>query len=180
MVFYQARREEDNRKYFREVLMFGLTTLGVIHTFIGLIALACGFRALARDRQILLNNRLGQAYLLTTLLTALTSLGIFQHGGFGPPHGLALLTLAALAVGTLAASSALFGAGSRYVQAVAYSATILFHLIPGFTETLTRFPPGAPLASSPEAPVFKLIYGILFVLFLIGLVFQLRWLRTQP
>jgi uncharacterized membrane protein len=158
--------------------MFGLTALGAFHTLLGLIALGCGFWALARDREILLSNRLGQVYLVTTLITAATGLGIFQHGGFGPPHMLSILTLIALAVGTLAASSVLFGARSRYVQAVAYSATILFHLIPGFTETLTRLPPDAPLASSPEASVFKLIYGILFLLFLIGLGFQLRWLRT--
>jgi hypothetical protein len=122
---------------------------------------------------------MGRAYLVTTLITAATGLGIFQHGGFGPPHALSILTLLALAVGTLAACTALFGAISRYVQAVAYSATILFHLIPGVTETLTRLPPGQPLVSSPEAPVFGIIYGILFALFLVGLILQLRWLARQ-
>jgi uncharacterized membrane protein len=159
--------------------MLGLTTLGLFHTLIGLFALVCGFRLLLLNKEISLRTRLGQVYLVTTLITAATGLGIFQHGGFGPPHVLSILTLAALAVGTLAASSALFGAGSRYVQAVAYSSTVLFHLIPGLTETLTRLPPASPLVASAEAPVFQVIYGILFVLFLVGLAFQLRWLRTQ-
>ena len=76
--------------------------------------------------------RLGQTYLITTLITALTALGIFRHGGFGPPHALALLTIAALAVGTVAANSTLLGRAAPYVQAVCYSSTMLFHLLVAF------------------------------------------------
>ncbi|HEX5057326.1 MAG TPA: hypothetical protein VFX02_12625 [Gammaproteobacteria bacterium] len=159
--------------------MTGLTTLGIFHTLFGGVALICGFWALLRYREILLSNRPGQLYLLATLITALTSLGIFQHGGFGLPHALAILTLAALATGTLAAVSRLFGGKSRMVQATAYSSTILFHLIPGFTESLTRLPPANPLVASQDAPVFKLIYGILLLIFLIGLTLQLRWQGTS-
>ncbi len=89
--------------------MLGLTTLGVFHTAIALVAVVCGVIALARDKEISPTNRLGQVYLISTLVTAVTALGIFQHGGFGPPHALALLTLVALAVGTVAASSQVFG-----------------------------------------------------------------------
>src|SRR5439155_23382206 len=87
------------------------------------------------------NNRRGQIYLVATLITAVTALGIFRHGGFGPPHALAVLTLVALAVGTVAARSHVFGWASRYVQAASYSATILFHMIPAVTESSTRLPP---------------------------------------
>ena len=158
--------------------MLGLTTLGVIHTAISLVAVVSGFWALARYPEITVRNRLGQTYLVTTLLTAVTGLGIFQHGGFGPPHALAILTLLALAVGTAAAVTGVFGRWSRYVQAVSYSATILFHMIPGFTESLTRLPPGQPLLPNAEAPAFGPIYGVLLLLFLVGLAFQLRWLRA--
>lgn len=61
--------------------MAGLTTLGVFHTAISLVAVVCGFWALARDKEILLSNRLGQTYLVTTFISAVTGLGIFQHGG---------------------------------------------------------------------------------------------------
>ncbi len=159
--------------------MTGLTTLGVFHTAIGLAALVSGFIALARDREISARNRLGQFYLAATLITALTALGIFQRGGFGPPHVLAVLTLAALAVGTLAAFSTLFGRASRYVQAISYSSTLLFHMIPGVTESLTRLPPGAPLVASAEAPALRGLYGALLVVFLIGVTLQVRWLRAS-
>jgi len=158
--------------------MLGLTTLGIFHTAISLVAVICGFWALARDREISLNNRLGQTYLVTTLITAATGLGIFQHGGFGPPHVVAVLTLLALAIGTVAGTSALFGGASRYVQVISFSTTMLFHMIPAFTESLTRLPPGAPLAASPDAPVFQGIYPVLLIIFLIGLAFQIRWLRA--
>lgn len=159
--------------------MLGLTTLGLIHTVISLIAVIAGVWGLARDKEISLFHPLGQIYLLGTLLTAASGLGIFQHGGFGPPHVLAVLTLMALALGTFAALMRRFGALPRYVQALCYSATLLFHTIPGFTETLTRLPPGKPVLPSAEAPEFGLIYGMLLLVFVAGVAVQLRYLSLQ-
>src|SRR5438552_7652106 len=89
--------------------MFGLTPLGVFHTLVGLIGVVCGVIALARDKQISPRTRLGRVYLLGTLIAAVSALGIFRRGAFGPAHVLALLTIAALALGTLAGRSSLFG-----------------------------------------------------------------------
>lgn len=159
--------------------MLGLTALGVIHTAVSLIAVASGFWALARTREISARDPLGQTYLIATLLTALTGLGIFQHGGFRAPHEMSLYTLLALALGTVAALTGLFGRWSRYVQAIGYSATMFFHMIAGFTEALTRLPPGQPLLPNMSAPAFGPIYLTLLLLFLVGLVVQLLWLRGQ-
>ena len=159
--------------------MLGLTTLGVFHTAIALVAVVCGFIALARDKEISPTNRLGQVYLISTLVTAVTALGIFQHGGFGPPHVLAVLTLVALAVGTVAASSQLFGRAARYVQAISYSSTMLFHMIPAVAESSTRLPPGAPLVASADAPVLRVIDLALLVAFLVGATLQGRRIRTK-
>jgi uncharacterized membrane protein len=158
--------------------MLGLTSLGVFHTAISLVAVVCGFWALARDKEISPWNRLGQTYLVTTLISAATGLGIFQHGGFEPPHVLSVLTIVALAIGTVAAGSRLFGSASRYVQIVSYSSTVFFHMIPGVTETSTRLPPSAPLVASPDAPVLQVVYLALLVVFLIGSTLQIRWLRA--
>lgn len=160
--------------------MFGLTPLGMVHTVVSLIALAYGVIALLRYKQISPGNREGQVYLWGTMLTAATGLGIYQHGGFGPPHVLSLLTLAALAVGTVAVRTTVFGALSRYVQATCYSVTFLFHMIPAVTETTTRLPLGKPLLASAEAPELKQAAGVLLLLFVIGLTLQVRWLRKQP
>jgi uncharacterized membrane protein len=160
--------------------MLGLSPLGIFHTATGLVALTAGFWSLARDREISPRTGLGQTYVACTFLSAATALGIFHHGGFGPAHVLAILTIAALLLGTVCAFTTVFGRASRSLQAISYSATVLFHVIPGVTEVLIRFPRGAPLLRLSDASAFKTIYGFLVLVFLALLALQLKWLRGQP
>lgn len=147
--------------------MFGLTSLGFVHTAISLVAVAAGILGLVRDKRIDLQNPAGQVYLATTILTCLTGFGIFQHGGFGKPHALGVLTLIVLAVAWLVRSRIA-------LQTVLLSTTFFFHFIPAVTETLTRVPLHAPLLANAEAPELKVITGVLFVLLLIGATLQVR------
>jgi uncharacterized membrane protein len=153
--------------------------LGWFHTAMGVIALISGAFTLATFKEIRLQNRSGQVYLATTLITAGTALVIFQRGEFGPGHALAVMTLLALAVGTIAATTKVFGKMSRYLQALAYSATLLFHCIPAVTDGLMRLPVGNPVLASIEDPVLKMCYLALLVLFLLGISLQLRWIHRQ-
>lgn len=153
--------------------------LGWFHTAMGVVALVAGVFTLARFKEILLQTRSGQIYLVATLITAGTALAIYQHGMFGPAHGLAVLTLLALAVGTVAATTRLFGRLSRYVQAISYSATLLFHCIPAITDALLRLPVGDPVLTSIEDPILKMCYLVLLVLFLVGVNLQFRWIYQQ-
>lgn len=159
--------------------MFGLTQLGIIHTAISLIAVGAGAIALFRDKEISPRNGLGKTYIITTLITVLTGFGIFQHGGFGKPHVLGVVTLIVLAIAFAAGRTRLFGRASLYVETVSYSATFFFHFIPGFTESLTRLPLGAPVLASQEAPELQVITAILFVAFLLGAWLQVRRLRAR-
>jgi len=154
--------------------------LGWFHTAMGVIALISGGFTLVRFKEISLQTRSGQIYLVTTLITAGTALAIFQRGEFGPGHALAVMTLLALAVGTVAATTNLFGNISRYVRAVSYSATLLFHCIPAVTDGLMRLPVGNPVLTSIEDPILKMCYLVLLVIFLIGVSLQLRWIHRQP
>ena len=153
--------------------------LGWFHTALGILALVSAIYTLAKHKEITLQTRSGQIYLAATLLTAATALGIFQHGGFGVAHGLAVLTLGALAVGTIAATTRLFGKLSRYVQALSYTATLLFHSIPAVTDSLLRLPVGDPVLTSIEDPVLKMCYLALLVAFLVGVGLQFRWIHRQ-
>ena len=157
--------------------MFGLTTLGTAHTAISLVALAAGFISFGRHRRIVPDSTSGRVYLWATVLTCVTGFGIFQHGGFGPPHALGILTLLVLALAIVARRTTLFGAASPYVETVSYSLSFFFHFIPGTTETFTRFPFGAPLFSSPEDPNLQKVVGALFLVFLVGAVLQVRAIR---
>ncbi len=153
--------------------------LGWFHTAMGVIALVSGGFTLARFKEISLQSRSGQIYLATTLITAGTALAIFQRGEFGPGHALAVMTLVALAVGTVAANRKPFGNLSRYVQAVSYSSTLLFHSIPAVTDGLLHLPVGDPVLTSIEDPILKMCFLGLFVLFLVGASVQLRWIHRQ-
>jgi uncharacterized membrane protein len=111
--------------------------IGWFHTVMGIIALVSGGVTLARFKEITPQTRSGQIYLAATLITAGTALAIFQRGEFGPGHALAVMTLLALFVGTVASRTELFGSLSRYVRAVSYSATLLFHCVPAITDGLS-------------------------------------------
>lgn len=156
-----------------------ISTLGWFHTALGVIALVSGGIALIKFKEITLQNRSGQIYLSATLVTAATALAIYQFGTFGPGHILAVMTLAALATGALAATTNMFGSWSRYIQALGFSATLLFHSIPAVTDGLLRLPVSNPVLSSFEDPLLKICYAILLMLFLAGISFQLRWIHRQ-
>lgn len=158
--------------------MFGLTPLGVFHTAISLIAVATGAIALIGKGRIAWDNSLGKIYVITTVITCLTGFGIFQHGGFGKPHALGVITLVVLAI-LFVAQAGFFKKYSPYVVTVGYSLTFLFHIIPGITETATRLPQDAPLATGPEDPNIKMAVGICFMLFLIGATLQVRRMRRS-
>ncbi|MFZ3121489.1 MAG: hypothetical protein WA159_24590 [Variovorax sp.] len=159
--------------------MFGLTTLGAIHTAISLVALAAGIVSIVRFGEIAAGRTVGRVYVWATVLTCLTGFGIFQRGGFGAPHVLGIVTLAVLGLAALAGSGRLFGGASRYVATLAYSTTLFFHMIPGLTETFTRLPSGVPLFSSPEDPALQRTVGVFFVLLVIGCILQVRHLRAR-
>jgi uncharacterized membrane protein len=157
--------------------MLGLTTIGVVHTAISLVAVAAGIYAFFRDKEISPRNGLGRVYLWTTVLTCLTGFFIFQHGGFGKPHALGIITLLVLALAWVAGSTKLFGRAGRYIETVSYSLTFFFHMIPGFTESLTRLPAGAPVFSGPDDPTLQKVIGVVFLLFMAGAFLQVMRLR---
>jgi uncharacterized membrane protein len=160
--------------------MFGLTSLGTLHTAISLMALLAGIVALSRDKAIDSRSVAGQVFIGGTILSCLSGLGIFQHGGFGNPHVVAILTLVVLGVALVAERAVAFGGLSRYVATVGYSFAFFVHFIPGTVETLTRLPAGAPYLADPADPKAQPIIGFFFLLFLVGATLQVRRLRAVP
>jgi uncharacterized membrane protein len=159
--------------------MAALSTLGIVHTAISLIALGAGIRALVRYKEITPASAAGLLYIVMTVLTCVTGFFIFAHGGFGKPHALGILTLLVIAVAAAARFSNLFGRHGRAVETVSYSLTFFFHMIPGVTETTTRLPLGSPIFANAEAPELVVITGAMFLVFLAGAFLQLRRLRAS-
>ena len=157
--------------------MPGLTNLGIIHTAISLVALASGAIALVRYKEIPPKLFIGKLYIWTTVLTCLTGFPIMQHGGFGAPHVLGVITLLVLILAAVAGRTTVFSGASRYVETISYSATFFFHWIPTIVETSTRLPVGSPLVTDREGPEIQAATGIVFLLFVIGVILQVLRLR---
>ena len=159
-----------------------ITILGWIHTAIGITALIAGFYTLAVFKVITSEQTSGRVYLITTLLTAVTSLMIFNQGDFGPAHILGILTLLALLAGFLVKKISLFSGIADYFQAFCYSSTLLFHMIPAITDGLLRLPVNDPLLTTPHDPILRQFYLLFLGIFLVGYVVQFFWIknRNQP
>ena len=153
-----------------------MTMLGWFHTIMGVIAILTAAYTLYRHRIIRASDKLGRAYLVITLVVAGSALAIYNQGGFGVGHILAVLTLTALVVGYLLETLAPFGKWSVYLQTGAYTATVLFHMIPAITDFLRRLPVGDPFVDSLDAPLVQNFHLAFLAVFAVGVVTQWMWL----
>lgn len=151
--------------------------LGWFHTILGIGALVSGFYTLIKYRVVTLAHRSGKLYALLTLIVAGTALGIYNQGGFGIAHNLAVLTLVALAGGVVMEKTRLFGSFSKYCQALGYSSTLLFHMIPAITDFLRRLPVGDPFIDTLEDPLLRQFHLAFLAIFVVGVIAQVLWLR---
>lgn len=156
-----------------------ISLLGWLHTIIAIIALIAGYYSLFVNKVISPQQKVGQVYLVCTFIAAATALMIYRHDGFGPAHVLAVLTLLALIAGFLVMKIAFLAKIAKYFQAFCFSATILFHMIPAITDGLLRLPVSDPVLTDPHDPLLKKFYLGFLVVFLIGSVFQMLWLKKQ-
>jgi uncharacterized membrane protein len=157
--------------------MLNITPFGWFHTAISLVSLFGGLYALLRYHDIRHATPLGKTYTWFTVATCLTSFFLMRTGKLSEAHGLTVLTLIVLAVAVLLGRNAVLGSWRHVAASLAFTLTVYFHFIPGFTETLTRVPVGAPLVSGPQDPLLQKLVGATFLVFLVGMVLQVRALR---
>lgn len=160
-------------------MYYGLTSLGVVHTAISLVALGAGIVSLVRHKEIAPQTGVGRLYIVTTVLVCLTGFPIMQHGGPGPAHVLGVLTLLTLGFAWAVPRFGLLGSWGPALVRLAYSTTFLFHLVPTLAESTTRLPYGHPLFASQDAEGLKPFTGALFLSFAVLAVVQFVWFRNQ-
>jgi len=154
-----------------------ITILGWFHTIVAIIALLAGFYTLAVYKVITLENKTGQIYLSFTLVAAVTALMIYNQGGFGPAHFLAVLTILALIAGFMVTKIPVFSKIADYFQAFCYTGTLLFHMIPAITDGLLRLPVNDPILTTFHDPLLRKFYLLFVVLFIVGYTFQFFWIK---
>tara|TARA_B100000809_G_scaffold138075_1_gene135586 strand:+ start:3483 stop:3968 length:486 start_codon:yes stop_codon:yes gene_type:complete len=153
--------------------------LGWFHTVLGVSALIIAFYTLIKYKIITLAQFSGKLYLLVTIIVAVSALGIYNQGGFGVAHMLAVLTLLAVAGGVIMEKIKLFGSFSKYFQALGYTSTLLFHMIPAITDFLRRLPVGDPFVDSLEDPLLVSFQLAFLLIFFVGIIVQIFWLKKQ-
>ncbi|MDC8013130.1 hypothetical protein [Tahibacter soli] len=159
--------------------MLGITTFGLFHTAISLVSLFAGLYGLARYGEIRYANPGGRLYVLVTIVTCATGFFIVRHGGFSEAHALGIATLVVLAGAWFADRDAPDRGARRCIAALGYTLTVFFHFIPGFNETLTRIPVGAPFVSGPRDPVLLALVGATFGVFAVIGALQARRLLAK-
>ena len=156
-----------------------MTLLGWFHTIIGVGAVLSGFYTIFKYKVISLEELTGKLYLFLTLIVAGSALGIYNQGGFGIAHILAVLTLIALLGGLIMEKGKLFGSFSKYFQALGYTSTLLFHMIPAISDFLLRLPVGDPFVDSFEDPLLVNFQLSFLLIYLVGIITQFLWLKKQ-
>jgi len=156
-----------------------ITLLGWFHTIIAIIALFSGFYTLAAHKVISLQNKTGQVYLGFTLIAAISALMIYNQGGFGPAHILAILTIFALLAGYLVSKVSRISKIAAYIQAFCYSGTLLFHMLPAITDGLLRLPVHDPILTTFHDPMLRKFYMLFVVIFVAGYALQFLWIRKR-
>ena len=157
-----------------------ISFIGWIHTLIALIAILSGAYSLKKYTIIETKNFSAKIFIVTTIIAAITALLIYKRG-FGVGHLLAIITLFAVIFGYINERGLFFGFLTPYFQTVSYSALFLFHMIPGITEILRRFPLDNPIVidSNVDHPILISFYITFFISYLIITTNQIIWLQKR-
>lgn len=149
----------------------GLSTLGIFHTLIGVIAVLAGFASFVTFGKIELSRLSGKVYFYGTLVSAITALGLLKHG-FNPGHMLSLFIIFLAGISYFLFSKKAHYKTARYWENFCLSFSFFLSMLPTVNETLTRIPVGHPIASSPKDPIVGGTLLAIFVLFICGSVYQ--------
>lgn len=137
-----------------------ISLIGWIHTILGTLAIFVSVFIILTQGLITKKNILGKIYIFATLITASTALMLYKNGGFTLAHILGILTLLAIFLGLATERFNVFGL-SKYIQALSYTGSVLFHLLPGIAEVNKRLPLDNPMGLSVLDPV-NIRYYLIF------------------
>ena len=154
--------------------MFGISPIGWVHTLGSLPALAVAAYMLVRHGRVVPRSVPGAVYFASMVLGGATAFLVAKQP---VSYAIGGLTLLLIAVGYGVHSVSFLGRLRRYIETISLSFSVLLLLLPTITETLTRVPDGAPLASSVSSPIVLGSHAALLLAFVVGLIAQVVVLR---
>ncbi|OZB92248.1 hypothetical protein [Paenibacillus sp. XY044] len=156
--------------------MFGISSLGWVHTLSSLPAIPLAVYMFARYGRIVPRSRPGVVYFISMLIGAITVFPI-AHQSVSYIIGTAtiLLLLAGYGIGRISG----FGRAGKYLETIFLSLTAFLLMLPTVTEILTRVPNGHPLVADLNSPILLGCQAGLGVILILGLTAQIIHLRRQ-
>ncbi len=149
-----------------------LSSLGVFHTIIGISALAGAITGYIKYGKINLAQLSGKVYFYDTIITSVSALGISKNGGFNAGHVFSLFIIVLISIAYFLFSGKKESKKARYFENFLLSFSFFLSLVPTINETFTRVPIGHPIARDIKDPVIGQTLLVIFLLFIIGSVFQ--------
>jgi hypothetical protein len=156
--------------------MFGISTLGWVHTLGSLPAIPVALYMLARYGRIVPASKLGGIYFISMLIGA-TTVFLVTHQPAGYVVGTATIVLLLAGYGVGRVSS--LGRAAEYIETICLSLTVFLLMLPTVTEILRRVPDGHPLVTDLHSPLLLGSQASLLVLLIAGLTAQIVYLRRQ-
>lgn len=117
---------------------------------------------------------INKVYVYCTLAASLTALGLSKQGGFNPGHVFALFIVILTLAAYFLYAKKQGNSRARLFENFLLSFSFLLSLVPTVNETFTRLPVEPPWADGPADPVIGKTLLVLFLLFIVGSVYQFR------
>lgn len=156
--------------------MFGISTLGWVHTLGSLPAIPAAAYMFAVHGRIVPRSNAGTIYLISMVIGAAT---VFLVGHQPVSYVIGAITLLFLVVGYSVGRLPVPQAVAIYVETIALSLTAFLLMLPTVTEILRRVPDGHPLVTDLRSPLLLGAQGGILAALVIGLTLQIIHLRRK-
>jgi hypothetical protein len=156
--------------------MFGISTLGWVHTLGSLPAIPAAAYMLAVHGRIVPRSLAGILYLVSMVIGAAT---VFLVGHQPVSYVIGALTLLLLVVGYSIGRLPVSQAIAAYVETVTLSVTVFLLMLPTATEILRRVPDGHPFVTDLKSPLLLSVQGGILAALVIGVTVQIIHLRRK-
>jgi hypothetical protein len=156
--------------------MFGISSIGWVHTLGSLPAVPLAIYMLARHGRIVPRSRTGTIYFLSMLIGIIT---VFSMAHQSVSYGVGAVTLVLLLVGYGINVGRRFGRAGTYIETICLSLTVFLLMTPTISETLRRVPDGHPIVTDLNSPLLVGAQLALFAILIVGVTAQMIYLRKQ-
>jgi hypothetical protein len=156
--------------------MFGISTLGWVHTLGSLPAIPAAAYMLVVHGRIVPRSPAGILYLVSMVIGAAT---VFLVGHQPVSYVIGALTLLLLVVGYSIGRLPVSQAIAAYVETVTLSVTVFLLMLPTVTEILRRVPDGHPFVTDLKSPLLLSVQGGILAALVIGVTVQIIHLRRK-